>query len=503
MLNHAVRKSLLDIAFSSGMLVCVLLFGLPASMGAQSADPTESRGRNTNEVFAELGRSVPEFGGIFIDEQRNDTLDVYVLGSDPELAAKLDAAINAIPELASARAAQTRIQLLPAQYSFLQLKDWHDRASPVLLAMPDVILTAVDQQANRLLVGISDWAVAADITEALSGLDVPRSAVNLEFVQPQDEMPMREEATPTSEAAPDQTTLQSRIRPLVGGIQITRRSGDSTFACTLGFIAERSRVSGLVTNSHCTEVPGGVENSAFYQPTTEDANKVATESVDPCYFWRGPEPSFPPRCEPIPRPIPAQDMCEDKDACRYSDSAFATLENGVQVSLAFIARPTQEGTINWNPPDTFFKIVGEQSVVMPGTFVSLVGRTTGWKSEVVRRVCVNQKITRTISGKQQVYNYLCQNLASGAGDSGDSGSPVFACIDNSNPPRIIECPGRVAVGQKNVNVKLVGLRWAILGGSTRNVVYSPIGSMTDGTVKGVQNSNNDLGPLKKCAEGDC
>jgi hypothetical protein len=34
-------------------------------------------------------------------------------------------------------------------------------------------------------------------------------------------------------------------------------------------------------------------------------------------------------------------------------------------------------------------------------------------------------------------------------------------------------------------------------------IFSPIGSMTDGTVKGVQNSNNELGPLKKCAENGC
>jgi hypothetical protein len=53
-------------------------------------------------------------------------------------------------------------------------------------------------------------------------------------------------------------------------------------------------------------------------------------------------------------------------------------------------------------------------------------------------------------------------------------------------------------------VKLVGIRWAILSTTgKRFVVYSPIGSMNDGQVKGVQNSNNDLGPLKKCSEGAC
>ena len=418
------------------------------------------------------------------------------------LAVELDA-INAIPELASARAAQPRIKLLPARYSFLQLKEWHDRVSGPLLALPGVILTAIDQESNRLLVGIDDWSAAADVTAALAQFHVPREAVNLQGMEINEEMPA-EEGTPPAPSPADPVTLQSKIRPLVGGIQIARKAGDATALCTLGFIAERNKIAGFVTNSHCTEVPGGVENTTFYQPTTEDVNKVAVESVDPCYFWKGPEPSFPPNCEPIPKPLPAEDMCKDSEACRYSDSAFASLDDAVPVMVGYIARPTRTGTINWDPPNTFFKIVGEQSVVIKNTFVSLVGRTTGWKEEVVNQVCANQKITRKIRGKDQVYDYICQNFTSGAGDSGDSGSPVFACLDKKDATKIVECGEAVVAGQQNVNVKLAGVRWAILSTTGRRfVVYSPIGSMTDGTVKGVQNSNNDLGPLKKCADGAC
>lgn len=511
MLKHVIGPTLLRSAFTAAILVfalCCSLQGTGQELPADDNPPPQ--GKNANDFFAELGRAVPGFAGMFIDEQRRDTLDVRVVSSDPDLAesdpglaARLDAAIDAIPELASARAAQFHIKLLPARYSFLELKEWHDRVSGPLLALPGVVLTGIQQSSNRLLVGIDDWAVAADVTATLAHFDVPREAVNLESMQIPEEMPV-EEGTSSAASPADPVTVQSKIRPLVGGIQIARKGA----LCTLGFIAERNKVAGFVTNSHCTEVPGGVENTMFYQPTIDDANKVAVESVDPCYFWNGPEPSFPPNCERIPKPIP---MCGEKNACRYSDSAFATLENAVPMMLGYIARPTKTGTIDWDPPNTFFKIVGEQNLVLEKTpvYVSFEGRTTGWKEEVLSAVCTNSTITRKIGDKDQVYEYLCQNLATGAagaGDFGDSGSPVFVCMDKKDPTKIVECSEAVVAGQANVNVKLVGIYWATRTTNTsykRYRVFSPIGSITDGTVKGVQNTDNELGPLKKCAEGAC
>jgi hypothetical protein len=511
MFKHTIGKHLRTAAFLTAILAfAAACCGQDTERQIQSDDPAPPQGRNANDIFAEVGRAVPGFGGMFIDEQRKDTLDVFVVSSELDLVgrdsgrvAQLDGAINAVPELASARAAQPRIKLLPAQYSFLQLKEWHDRVSGPLLALPGVVLTALDQERNRLLVGINDWSAAADVTATLERFAVPREAVNVEQMELREEMPA-EEAAPPDPSPSDPATLQSKIRPLVGGIQIASKEG----SCTLGFIAERDNVAGFVTNSHCTQVPGGVEGTVFYQPTAgEAANKVAVESVDPCYFWNGPLPSFPRNCEPIPKPIPTGNRlgeCSDKEACRYSDSAFASLEDTVPKVLGFIARPTQTGTITWDPPNTFFVIVGEQSVLIPKTFVSTVGRTSGWKERVVNLVCSDQKITYKVQGKDQVYDYLCQNLASGPGDKGDSGSPVFVCMDKKDATKIVECGDAAAGGQKIVNVKLVGIHWATMsttGG--RFSIFSPIGSITDGSVKGVQNSNNELGPLKKCAENGC
>jgi hypothetical protein len=162
-----------------------------------------------------------------------------------------------------------------------------------------------------------------------------------------------------------------------------------------------------------------------------------------------------------------------------------------------IAAPPKVGSINWDPPNTFYKIVGEYKFTKVGSFVSLIGRTSGRKGGVVSTICANENV----AGENQKYTYICQDLvAATIGDNGDSGSPVFVCLDNKGQPT--ECPDDLA--GKITNVKLVGIKW---GGVRRNgkpfSVYSEIGSFTDPKQAGVQNAAHDLGPLKKCAEGGC
>ena len=480
--------------------VTITTLTLVASVASRAQDvPPASVARNANEVFAAVGARVPEFGGMFIDEESRDTLDVYVVGDTPGLADRLDAAINAEPELASARAAQTRIKLLPGQYTFLQLKQWHDQMSLQVLRIPGVVLTAVDQSTNRLLIAVEDPASESQIEAKLAALGVPRQAVNIETTSRLSEVPAPRSVAPAPPQVPAGVTLQSEIRPLVGGIEISYPVGDdSAVSCTLGFIATRGDVSGLVTASHCTKVEGGVDNTKFYQPLPfqETVTDIGIETVDPCFYLANANPpSFPPGCKPVPPPFPPEDKCAKDEACRYSDSAFLAQAKGVQVSLGFIARPLRQNTINWDPPDTFFQVVGEQSVIIPKTFVSWVGQISGWREGPVSTVCANETVDK--------YTLICQNLVnSGPGNEGDSGSPVFACIDDSDPPKIVECPG--IVGDKISKVKLIGIKWGSSStGALRQTIYSPIGSMSDGTVKGVQNTSHELGPLKKCTVDGC
>jgi hypothetical protein len=463
---------------------------LPSVLSA--AQPSGSEGEpamvgfvTANDVFAEVGRRVPGFGGMWVDEDR-DTLYIYMLPGGQSRAADLNKSITEV--LGSNRPRQTRLEVVQGQYAFLQLKEWHDRISPLVLAIPGAVLTAIDQAANRLKVGVVKVALEPEIEAVLSQMDVPRDAVNIEETVPRVEAVRVE----PSDALPAAVTLQSRIRPLVGGIQIALRQG-TLKACTLGFYAERNNgsefVRGFVTNSHCTRVEGGNDATTYWQPKPPpESTKIGVETVDPCFWFpsRTP-PTFPPGCTPEVPPL----FCPVGRACRLSDSAFARLEiapgGDMSFKKGFIARPTAEDDLDWDPPDTFFKIVGERTFLTVGDSVSKVGRSTGWTRGKVKTVCANINTSAP-------YTFICQNETDLDVSVGDSGAPVFECLGDTGPVDCKDAP----VLDKAINVNLVGILFTTQG------TFSPIGSIRDDTVSGVQNGAHELDSLiKKCAVGRC
>lgn len=158
--------------------------------------------------------------------------------------------------------------------------------------------------------------------------------------------------------------------------------------------------------------------------------------------------------------------------------------------------PAPECDLKWNGND-YFKIVEEGNVVCPGQSVTKVGRTTGWTQGMVTLVCENVKD----SGKGVYTTILCANQADPKkggywSKGGDSGSPVFSCLDDNKPPRPITCDDKDDKS-KPKNVRLVGLHFDAHGS------FSSIGSFRKGKVKGVQEEEYELGPLKKCAVDGC
>ena len=91
---------------------------------------------------------------------------------------------------------------------------------------------------------------------------------------------MVQETEPVKLAA----TLQDRIRPVVGGLQINFPG----FLCTHGFNALRNSQRSFITNSHCTNIQGGNQSTPYWQPTSGIAPaQIATEVADPAYTTGG------------------------------------------------------------------------------------------------------------------------------------------------------------------------------------------------------------------------
>jgi hypothetical protein len=329
-----------------------------------------------------LARSVPGFGGFFLDDQ--GTPAIYLKD-----AAQRGTAESALAPWFSARGrAPGTMRVLKADFEWAELQRWFTQASPEALSVPGVVSTDADEAHNRVRIGVEDAAAAAQVRSVLARLGVPASAVNVEVTEP-----IRQLAT-----------LRGTVRPVVAGVQINFPG----FLCSLGFNASRGGVRGFVTASHCTTTQGGVEATPYFQPLQSvQPTQIATETVDPVYSAGG--------------------GCPAGRLCRRSDAAFATYINGTQNTLGRIARTSSTRSNN-------LTIVGNWTITSNaasssftvGQQVNKVGRTTGWSQGPVTATCVNVNVSGTN------ITQLCQTIVSATVGSGDSGSDVFSITSGTN-----------------------------------------------------------------------
>src|SRR5215472_8282288 len=78
----------------TGPLWAVVVFALlPSAQNVLRAQSDQAEHFTANDIFAEIGRRVPEFGGMFVDEDK-DTLFVYQTPSRPSRVDDLNRAIS-------------------------------------------------------------------------------------------------------------------------------------------------------------------------------------------------------------------------------------------------------------------------------------------------------------------------------------------------------------------------------------------------------------------------
>jgi hypothetical protein len=335
--------------------------------------------QTTDDFLMEVAHRYPAFGGLFIGP--DGVLRVYMLEDTSAARTSVKTAIADV--YGRGRFPLDHILILKADYRFTQLKTWHDLMSPVVLALPGVVLTDIDEARNRLRVGVETLETQELVEEHLIDLGIPLDAVIVEEAEP-----VRFERS-----------LRDRHRPLVGGLQISIRTPFFLALrgiCTLGFNAIRAGVEGFVTNSHCTLTQGGVESTFFSQPFSR-VEIVGGETVDPPYFTGAP-------CPPTRR-------------CRFSDSAFAQRVFVASATLGAIAQPALNA-VAWDGVQTY-RIVDNVAVSAVGDMVEKIGRTTGRTQGVVTFTCQNLPVRFTN------ITLLCQNTATYPSTFGDSGSPVI------------------------------------------------------------------------------
>jgi hypothetical protein len=399
------------------ILLCLFLTVIAGEARSAFAQRSAATVRSIDDLLAEVAGQVPAFGGMFLDA--NGQLAIYLTDER-----QLDAARDAVAAVFGRdRVDVTNARALRARYSFSELKRWHDRHRLETLAVPGVVMTAIDKKGNRLRVGVESTAVTRALAGVLAGAGVPAEAVEIVVMDPV--LPLQK--------------LTDSHRPLLGGLQIGRLASNGLVnGCTLGLLAVRKGQAGFVTNSHCTEDMGVTEGSVFHQAAPDGASdnlRVGIEVADPPFF--------------------PGNGCPAGKWCRYSDSAFIARSGGASQSI-----PLVEGAFGQLAmPDNTLSIVSEYHIVgkvlvpIDGEKVKKVGKTTGLSSGEI--ICTCADFNFGDSGR----TFLCQNLVeqSQPAEKGDSGAPVFQKTEGPQP----WLPG----------AKLFGIAW---GGTGNQYSFSAV-----------------------------
>ena len=273
------------------------------------------------------------------------------------------------------------------QFDFGQLSQWRNS---VLRQIPgsNIAFLDVDERRNRVLIGVEELAVTDRVSSELSIMGIPKEAV------------VFEESGPIEIDA----TLRDRFRPMRGGLEIGLESGGFCTKTVPVRLASATNGVGFLTNSHCTDVRGGVENTQYTQDA-DDSEIVGTELYDPQFFTGS--------------------SCPSGYQCRYSDSAFIEYKADQYYSFDYggIARTTWRGQSSGSTTiaGNHFT-VNDHGTAGVGTEVNKIGRTTGWTYGNVENSCVDVNISQVIGANTYL---LCQNYAGYGAGGGDSGSPIF------------------------------------------------------------------------------
>ena len=153
--------------------------GDDANPSPAAADPTVP---SLDDHLAAVAGEVPGFGGAFVkgDASVGETEQLFIWLVDPDQNAA-QRAQQALIRFLGPRFDQAVVEVLRADFSFEQLKSWHE-AMNAAFGLPGVVFTDVDESRNRVLIGVED---VETLSPAIRGLAVERGVPEpaLAFVQ--------------------------------------------------------------------------------------------------------------------------------------------------------------------------------------------------------------------------------------------------------------------------------------------------------------------------------
>lgn len=236
---------------------------LPSGAGTNSstsAGPTAAAGatggRQEESAFAQIAERSPSSAGFFIDDAGH--LIVTVRDVVDDNSARVGASeLIATGRISDARVSTGSIQIRRGQFTFRDLAHWRDLVyDQVLGKVQGVLSLDMNEKDNRVTIGLMPSfspSLRTSLPRQLVQLGVDTAAISYRVHEPIVRTSGLLPKTPATRframvRAP--STLNSTADTLVGGIEIQAYQG----TCSLGIVADRSGVRGLVTASHCSQV---------------------------------------------------------------------------------------------------------------------------------------------------------------------------------------------------------------------------------------------------------
>jgi hypothetical protein len=386
-----------------------------SSSVSTAAAPRSSNSHGDEQIFVDMAKDAPSFAGFYIDA--SDRIVVLVADdadrgrARSSLMAHATSRRSGAPRRLAQRMAKGDFEVRNVEYSFRQLAAWRDLVSESVLSMDGVIYDDMDEVRNRVTIGVSrkNAGVEAAVIAQLKKLGIPLEAVYIEGAEPI--VPRVAARTSVSAAS------------LMGAGESTR-GAYSTFGggyllypkgCTATFVGDFGGTPVVATASHCSAsryaLDGGPVESWI-------GTTIGTETADPS---------------------PTSNLCTLGFNCspaRGSDAALYALNGimpGVRGGIAHLSvrssalPPVTSFIVNSSQP--WFYITATSTWHPVGWIVDKVGVTTGWTYGNITASCVDMR-------ENDGFAIRCANKVHMWSAGGDSGSPVFALDDPSDPSNI-------------------------------------------------------------------
>ena len=281
-----------DWASRSFALALSLILGQACIDGP--AEPPRARDTDTDvpgfydlgesQLMLELARKIPGFGGLYY-EPGGDRLVIAL--TEPNRAgfpaARQIVSVGLAVDIGlPLRAVVRSVEFVErvVEHSFIELARHRARLRPRLFAIPEVVSLDVDEEANRISIGVQNVSARDVVLDVLTQMVVPLKTISFRLESP----------AQVAEGLVDETHLSTSGHRLTdsitipdgmlrGGYQVT---AEERGGCSLGFTAvlkNRSATGVFVSSSHCSTDIFELDRADVGQPDT--LNVVGLEMRDP------------------------------------------------------------------------------------------------------------------------------------------------------------------------------------------------------------------------------